>query len=175
MAGYGSSSCPWALEVAGRVIEVRVRGNTFVRTDDVLVVVDPADYAIAVSVDEAELQHATADATNKEQQAARRQALTTLSTSEQEKQSYATSAAEASASVKQARSWLAQGRVNLERAQMRSPVNGWVTNLAARVGDYATVGQHNIAVVNADSFWVDAYFERRRWRVFTMAIPRASI
>ena len=148
-----------APEVAGRVVEVRVHDNQFVRKGDVLVVVDPADYAIAVSADEAALRQAAADARNKQQQAARRQVLTTLSTSVEEKQTFSTSAVEADASVQQARSRLAQARVNLERTQLRSPVNGWVTNLAVQVGDYATVGQRDIAVVDADSFWVDAYFE----------------
>jgi len=54
---------------------------------------------------------------------------------------------------------LDQARVNLERTQIRSPVNGWVTNLLAQLGDYATVGQNEISLVDADSFWVDGYFE----------------
>ena len=38
-------------------------------------------------------------------------------------------------------------------------MNGWVTDLLARLGDYAVVGQSKISVVDADSFWVDGYFE----------------
>jgi multidrug resistance efflux pump len=34
-----------------------------------------------------------------------------------------------------------------------------VTNLLAQLGDYANVGQKLISVVDADSFWVDGYFE----------------
>jgi multidrug resistance efflux pump len=34
-----------------------------------------------------------------------------------------------------------------------------VTNLLAQLGDYATVGQKLISLVDADSFWIDAYFE----------------
>jgi multidrug resistance efflux pump len=34
-----------------------------------------------------------------------------------------------------------------------------VTNLLAQLGDYANVGQDEISVVDADSFWVDGYFE----------------
>jgi multidrug resistance efflux pump len=34
-----------------------------------------------------------------------------------------------------------------------------VTNLAVRLGDYAIVGKSNISVIDADSFWVDGYFE----------------
>jgi len=34
-----------------------------------------------------------------------------------------------------------------------------VTNLLAQLGDYAMVGANKISVVDADSFWVDGYFE----------------
>ena len=42
---------------------------------------------------------------------------------------------------------------------IRSPVNGYVTNLLAQFGDYASVGQELISVVDTNSFWVDGYFE----------------
>jgi multidrug resistance efflux pump len=45
------------------------------------------------------------------------------------------------------------------RPSIRSPVNGYVTNLLAQLGDYANVAQKIISVVDADSFWVDGYFE----------------
>jgi multidrug resistance efflux pump len=44
----------------------------------------------------------------------------------------------------------------------RAPANGWVTILQARLGDYATVGHNEIAIVDADSFWVDGYFEETK-------------
>src|SRR5258707_53376 len=54
---------------------------------------------------------------------------------------------------------IAKAQLDLRRTVIRSPVNGYVTNLLARLGDYATVGQRLISVVDADSFWVDGYFE----------------
>ncbi len=42
---------------------------------------------------------------------------------------------------------------------IRSPVNGYVTNLLAQLGDYAAVGQKLIALVDTDSFWIVGYFE----------------
>ncbi len=54
---------------------------------------------------------------------------------------------------------LDQARVNLERTQIRSPVNGFVTNLLAQLGDYASAGQNEISLIDGDSFWVDGYFE----------------
>ncbi len=65
----------------------------------------------------------------------------------------------AEATVAQATAQRDQARVNLGRTEIRSPVNGWVTNLLAQVGDYATVGRSVISIVDANTFWVDAYFE----------------
>ena len=76
----------------------------------------------------------------------------------QERQSYAASAVAAQARYQQAQANLEQARVNLERTEIHSPVNGWVTNLVIRLGDYADVGERVISVVDADSFWVDGYF-----------------
>ncbi len=54
---------------------------------------------------------------------------------------------------------LAQARVNLERTTIRSPVNGYITNLQVQLGDYATAGQSVFSIVDANSYWVDGYFE----------------
>jgi multidrug resistance efflux pump len=65
----------------------------------------------------------------------------------------------AEANLAQAQTQLHQTKVDLERTRILSPVDGYVTNLLARLGDYANVGATAISVVDADSFWVDAYFE----------------
>ncbi len=49
--------------------------------------------------------------------------------------------------------------LDLSRALVRSPVNGYVTNLLAQLGDYANVGQRLVSLVDSDSFWIDGYFE----------------
>jgi multidrug resistance efflux pump len=54
---------------------------------------------------------------------------------------------------------IAKAQLDLSRTVVRSPVNGYVTNLLAQLGDYANVGQKIISVVDADSFWIDGYFE----------------
>ena len=148
-----------APEVAGRIVQLRVHDNQFIYKGDTLMVIDPVDYALAVSNNEALLHRAEADAKDKAEEAQRRSALTTLSTSIETKQKFLSSATQANASVNQIQSQLAQARVNLKRTQMIAPVNGWVTNLQVQTGDYATVGQRNITVVDVDSFWLDGYFE----------------
>src|SRR5271157_825061 len=148
-----------APEVAGRIVELPVADNQLVRKGDLLMVIDPTNYKIAVSLAEAAVQQAQVTAQNAEREAKRRQELTNLAATVEEKQTYASNAVAAQAQYQQALANLDQARVNLERAQIRSPVNGWVTNLLAQLGDYASVGKSVISIVNADSYWVDAYFE----------------
>jgi multidrug resistance efflux pump len=146
-------------EVSGRIVQLPVADNQLVHKADVLMVVDPTDYAIAVDLAQAAADQATANADNAQREAKRRAALTTLEASEEEKQSYQSTALAATAAQRQAIANLGQARVNLERATIRSPVNGYITNLTVQLGDYATSGQSAISIVNADSYWVDGYFE----------------
>jgi multidrug resistance efflux pump len=148
-----------APEVAGRIVEMPVADNQFVHKGDLLMVIDPTNYRIAVSLAEATVQQAQTNAQNAEREAKRRQELTTLAVTVEEKQSFASNAVASQAQYQQAVANLDQARVNLQRTEIRSPVNGWVTNLLAQLGDYANVGQSEISLVDADSFWVDGYFE----------------
>jgi multidrug resistance efflux pump len=148
-----------APEVAGQIVELPVKDNQFVHKGDLLMVIDPRDYRIAVARAEATVKQAEANAQNAEIESRRRQRLTQLAVTVEEQQTYATTAIASQAQYRQAVANLDQARVNLERTQIRSPVNGWVTNLLAQRGDYANVGQNIISVIDADSFWIDGYFE----------------
>jgi len=65
----------------------------------------------------------------------------------------------AEAGLAQAKAQLNQAQVNLERTRILAPVDGYVTNLLAQLGDFVNVGVNTISLVDADSFWVDGYFE----------------
>jgi RND family efflux transporter MFP subunit len=148
-----------APQVAGQIVELPAKDNQFVHKGDLLMVIDPTNYKIAVSLAEAAVQQAQANMQNVEREAQRRQELTSLAVTKEEKQTYESNAVVAQARYQQAQANLDQARVNLERTEIRSPVNGWVTNLLAQLGDYANVGTKEISLVDAESFWVDGYFE----------------
>jgi len=148
-----------APQVAGQIVQLPVADNQFVHKDDLLMVIDPTNYKIAVSLAEAAVQQAQVNAQNVAREAKRREELTSLAVTKEEKQTYESNAVAAQAQYQQAQANLDQAKVDLQRTEIRSPVNGWVTNLLAQLGDYATVGQNKISVVDADSFWVDGYFE----------------
>jgi multidrug resistance efflux pump len=53
----------------------------------------------------------------------------------------------------EAKAQLSQAQVNLRRTRILSPVDGYVTNLLAQLGDYVNVGVNTVSLVDADSFW----------------------
>jgi multidrug resistance efflux pump len=94
-----------------------------------------------------------------QQEAAVQTATSNLDLAQRQVQSLRAQRMSAEASVAQARTQLAQAKVNLERTRILSPVDGYVINLLSQVGDYVTVGENTISVVDANSFWIDGYFE----------------
>jgi multidrug resistance efflux pump len=152
-----------APEVSGRIVELGVADNQFVHKGDLLMVIDPTNYKIAVSRGEAVLQQAIFDGQNIAREAQRRESLAKLDAVALEQlELYQSNASIARTKVQQATADLHQARVNLERTRIVAPVDGWVTNLLARRDDYADIGQNEVSLVDADSFWVDAYFEENQ-------------
>jgi multidrug resistance efflux pump len=163
-----------APQVAGQIVELPVADNQFVHKGDLLMVIDPTNYKIAVSLAESAVQQAQVNAQNIEREAKRRLQLTNLAVTVEEQQTYESNALARQAQYQQAQANLDQAKVNLQRTEIRSPVNGYVTNLLAQLGDYANVGQNEISVVDADSFWVDGYFEETNLEPIQVGDP-ASI
>jgi multidrug resistance efflux pump len=73
-------------------------------------------------------------------QTERRLRLSDFSTTPEEQQTFAGSAVRAKAAFEAAQQQVAQAEINLRRTQVCSPVNGYVTNLLMRVGDFAHEG-----------------------------------
>jgi multidrug resistance efflux pump len=151
-----------APQVSGQIVEMRVADNQFIRKGDTLYVIDPFDFQVAVDQAKQQLAMRASDAEVKKQEAERRKKLSDLAASPEEQQQYIGNAAQARAAFEAAQSQLAQADINLKRTQVRSPVNGFVTNLLMRVGDYARVGTTNVSVIDADSYWIDGYFEETK-------------
>lgn len=150
-----------APEVPGTIVEIPVRDNQYVHKGDVLFVIDPVRFKIAVAQAQAAVDAAREDRALKVSDAQRRLGLTgVVSATEQDR--FRSTAAVAAAQLEAAQAALDLAKLNLERSVLRSPVNGYVTNLRLRVGDYANAGQARVAVIDADSFWVTGYFEETK-------------
>jgi multidrug resistance efflux pump len=151
-----------APEISGRIKELRVVDNQFVHKGDILYVVDPFDFEVALRTNKAALQQKMADLSVKALQSDRRSRLSDLAASTEQKQVYEGNALQAQAAVDSAEQQVAQAEINLQRTEVRSPVNGIVTNLLLREGDYAHLGAANVSIIDTDSYWVDGYFEETK-------------
>jgi len=152
-----------APEVSGRIVELGVTDNEWVHRGELLMVIDPTNYKIAVSRGEAVLQQSILDAQNVAREAQRREGLAKLDAVALEQlELYQSNSSIARAKIQQATADLHQARVNLQRTRILAPIDGWVTNLLARTDDYANIGQSEVSLVDSNSFWVDAYFEENQ-------------
>ncbi|QHP66626.1 HlyD family secretion protein [Bradyrhizobium sp. LCT2] len=151
-----------APQVAGKIVALRVGDNQFVHKGDVLYVIDPFDFEVAVRIGKALVDQRAADLEVKQAEFDRRRHLSNLATTPEEQQIYAGNAAQAKAAYEAAAHQLAQAELNLKRTSVTSPVDGYVTNLLLRAGDYAVTGVSNISVIDSNSFWIDGYFEETK-------------
>ncbi|BFO06193.1 HlyD family secretion protein [Pseudomonas guariconensis] len=178
-------------EVAGRIIELPIHDNQFVKQGELLLQIDPARYELAVLHAERAVEVARAalgqskasivaneallkQRRSEEQRRRRLQSLSAISAEEWEKSGTDVAVAQADllreqsnlglaqANVQLAEAILKQARLDLERTRVTAPVSGYVTNLLTRQGDFAQSGTPLLALVDSSSFHVSGYFEETK-------------
>ncbi|MBB2203233.1 biotin/lipoyl-binding protein [Gluconacetobacter tumulisoli] len=164
-----------APEVPGTVVQVPVVDNQFVHKGDPLFVLDPVRFRLAIREAQARLDGALEDLKLKQNDAKRRMGLGGIVSAE-EQEVFNSNVATQVAAVDAARASLDLAKLNLQRSVLYSPVNGYVTNLNLRVGDYVTAGAARLAVIDADSYWVNGYFEETKmWGVHVGDVARVKL
>jgi multidrug resistance efflux pump len=148
-----------APEVSGTVVSLPIKATQFVHKGDVLFQIDPRDYQNKLKQATGRVAQTQAQADYLGAEATRRSQLSDLSVSAEQRQNAIGIAQAATAAVQEAAGALDQARLDLERTTVRSPVNGWISDLILQQGGFATVGQPAVTLVNADSFYVVGYFE----------------
>ncbi|CUX03529.1 putative multidrug resistance membrane protein (MFP family) [Agrobacterium fabacearum S56] len=152
-----------APEVSGTVNAVSVVDNQYVRRGDILYEIDPERLRLAVALAEAEVEAKRQDVIVRQATARRHSQLKDVVSQEAAQQSSG-AAAVAGAAYQSAVAALDLAKLNLARSTVRAPVDGYVTNLRLRPGDYATAGVTKVAVLDAASFWITGYFEETKIR-----------
>ncbi|MDR6635947.1 RND family efflux transporter MFP subunit [Phyllobacterium sp. 1468] len=150
-----------APDVSGLVSEVLVKDNDVVKKGDVLFKVDEKRFQIAEEQAEAAVAGAKATLEQATRDRKRREQLGGV-ISQQQKEEAQAAEAQAQASFLQASANLDLARLNRERSQVRAPVNGTITNLSLRPGNYVTTGSAEMALVDTDSLRVEGYFEETK-------------
>ena len=151
-----------ATEISGKVVGLNVVDNQMVHKGDVLFTIEPIDYRLALTQAEANVLSRRYDLEVAKQDSERRQKLGVEAVSAEERNTSQSTAQVAEATYQAALATRDQAKVNLDRTTIRSPVNGYVTNLTLRIGDYATPGQTKMSLVDSDSFWIVGYFEETK-------------
>lgn len=151
-----------AADVSGQVANVAVRDNQVVKKGDLLMQIDPAHYRVAVRQAEALAAARKAALEMRRASARRRAAMDEQVVSRESREDASGTAAAAAAEYEQALAGLDAARLNLERTEVRAPVDGFITNLNVHQGDYARAGEAKLAIVDEHSFWVYGYFEETK-------------
>ncbi|OJY78526.1 MULTISPECIES: efflux RND transporter periplasmic adaptor subunit [unclassified Rhizobium] len=157
-------------EVSGTISAVSVIDNQYVHHGDILYVIDPARFRLAVASAEADVEAKRQDMLVRQAMAERRRQLRQV-VSQEDVQQTGGAAAQAAAAYQGALASLDLAKLNLARATIRSPVDGYITNLRMRPGDYATAGVTRIAILDATSFWITGYFEETKLRQIHAGSP----
>src|SRR5471032_543925 len=150
-----------APDVSGLVTAVPVQDNQLVAAGTLLFEVDRARFTLALRQAESALGATKVALLQAQRENARNTDLGNLISQELREQT-ATRVEAAQANVAQAAVALDAARLNLERAQVRAPTDGLVTNLDMRTGSYAMAGRPVLALVDAKSFYVEGYFEETK-------------
>ena len=150
-----------APDVSGLVTAVPVEDNQSVAAGTLLFEVDRARYTLALRQAESALGASKVALAQAQRENARNVDLGNLISQELREQT-ASRVEAAQAGVAQAAVALDAARLNLERAQVRAPTDGLVTNLDMRTGSYAQAGRAALALVDAKSFYVEGYFEETK-------------
>src|SRR5258705_3124229 len=152
-----------APDVSGYVDDIRVRNNQFMHKGDVLFTIDQERYRLALADAEAALAARHAQYLMALEQYQRRSKLAPGYTIAIENLDNARRQSEtAAASYQQAVASRDTAALNLKRTEVRASVNGFITNLNLAKGTFASQGKPVMALIDSDSYRVEAYFEETK-------------
>lgn len=151
-------------QISGSILSLNVKDNQFVKAGEVLFRIDQTPWKIAVMNAEAKLAKAQSELLRATHEADRRRGLSqnVISAEDRDSVNIALKAAQANANA--AKAELEHARWQLTQTEVKAPVDGWVTNLTTRVGNYATAGRPVFALIDSHSFYVVGYFEETKLR-----------
>jgi multidrug resistance efflux pump len=152
-----------APDVSGYVTEVQARNDQSVHKGDLLFVIDKERYKLALADAEATLGARAAQMQMLQSQYERRQKLRAgFSVTVEEADNSRRQFESAAAQYQQAVADRDLAALNLARTEVRASVSGFVTNLTLTLGAYASQGKPVLALIDSDSYRVDAYFEETK-------------
>jgi multidrug resistance efflux pump len=152
-----------APDVQGYITDLRVRNDQFVHKGDILFVIDQERYKLELAEAEATSSAQLATQQMLLQQLERRsKIISSRAISQEELDNTRRQSESAASSYRQSIAARDLAALNLRRTEVRAYVNGFVTNLNLAQGTYASPSKPVLALIDSDSYRVDAYFEETK-------------
>jgi len=150
-----------APDIGGLVTEVRVVDNQPVHRGQLLFVLDRPRYQLALDRAEATLASQQVTLAQAVRDARRDAGLGDLVSQEAREQAQAR-ADEARAAVTQAVAARNGARLDLERTSISAPVDGRLSSVSLRPGEYLAPGRAALSIIDEGSLRVEGYFEETK-------------
>jgi RND family efflux transporter MFP subunit len=151
-----------APDVSGIVTNVTVHDNQLVHKGDILFSIDKSRYHQALVQANANVLAQQSEKLMRARESARRQGLDASIVTSENRENAASASAIAGAKYEAALAARDIAKLNLERTDVRAPVDGYVTNLNVHNGDFAAIGTALLAVIDSNSFYISGYFEETK-------------
>lgn len=150
-----------APDVTGQVVRVNVVDNQPVKKGDVLFEIDRERFVLALRQAEARVNAAQVALAQAKREDKRNRSLGNLVAHEIREQGRAR-VEQLEADLALAQVARDTARLDLARSRVAATVNGYVTNLNIQVGTYVTASKPVVALIDADSLYVEGYFEETK-------------
>ncbi|ARU89300.1 HlyD family secretion protein [Pseudomonas sp. M30-35] len=157
-----------APDVSGAVVGLSVKDNQRVSVGDPLMQIDPERYDVALEQAKAVLETRKQQLNLRQHEASRRARLGPQAISAELRENSQISAQIALAEYHQAEAEVKQAALNVSRSRLQATRNGYITNLQLAEGNYVNTGEPVLALVDEDSYYVQAYFEETK-------LPKISV
>lgn len=148
--------------VTGQVTSVHVQDNADVKQGDLLFEIDDSLYKVAYDKAIAEEQQAKASlerARNEEQRAVSLELRSPGSVPVLTINNLDNAIEAAQANLELAQATVKEALLNLEYTKVYAPEDGYITNLNLRVGSHVVANSPVVALIDKNSFWIEAYFK----------------
>jgi RND family efflux transporter MFP subunit len=150
-------------DISGLVTEVAVHDNEIVHKGQLLFVVDRPRYSHALAQADAAVVSAQATLDQARRVSKRDRALGDLVATEAREANEAKTQTSLAA-LNEAIAARHTAQLNLDRTAVVASVNGYVTNLSLRPGDFLGAGSQALAMIDLDSIRIEAYLEETKLR-----------
>ena len=151
-----------AADVSGFVTDVDVKDNETIKKGDIIFRIDQARFSLALRQAEAQITSAQAGLDMAKSDLELYQRLGDGSVTRQKIQQTQTTVDQDQAALQEAIISRDTAQLNIDRSTVRAPVNGILSNFSLQPGNYVTAGTAVTALIDADSYYIDGYFEENK-------------